>query len=331
MPKWSEFGEHANRLVYALAGKKYQGDIQWANRFVAERIHYSEVSVRMMRQGRFRPQEDRALETMAEIGCREAELGRDWANSLLRSGRHPEPDAVLSRLYPPAGAAGPERPARVIVLPVKAALPAALPAANLTMRIGGGIVGSMAALAVWAYGVHTAYPAAHELPLAVEALWGLLLGAGLALGMAGADFFQGGRRFTCLGKNWARYAALCAGGLGGALVWSLVGARLFTSDPGPGVQSGPSETFAFGASYGLGFGAALAGLWVKIEQGKRPPWRAAWAPGLACLAGAAALLGLLLAAIQPAFANQKDIDMFVGMALRLGLIVGVSLAWPKAQ
>jgi hypothetical protein len=318
MRKWSEFGEQVNRLVYALAGCKFQTDIESANRFIAERIFYSEVSVRMMRQGRFRPREEQALETLVEIGKCEAELGREWANRLLRSGQHPQVELVLDKFYP-VGAVGPTARADANGLP---------PAAGIVPRLIGGALGSFLALLLWTYAINPTYPAPHELSFLMEMVWGGLVGAGLAGGIAAADFWQNRRKHQPGWKSWPRYLALPACGMAGALLWNGAIANVFNHAAGSPVTSTGWETFSFGASYGLVF--ALGSLLVQ-KSGAALPWRfRPWSVLLlfVLVCGGLALVGYALAIIQPAFADQKDVDLFVGVMFRLGLICLEALWFP---
>jgi hypothetical protein len=179
MHKWDEFGDQVNRLVYTLAGRKFQTDIECANRFIAERIFYSEVSVRMMRQGRFRPREEKALETLVEIGQSEAELGRDWADRLLHSARHPDPELVLRRIYPQEN---------IEKNDVPVSIPPSLFQVSV-VRITGGILGSFLAMLLWTYLINPIYPAPHELSFFKEGIWGLLIGMGLTCGVISSDIW----------------------------------------------------------------------------------------------------------------------------------------------
>jgi len=316
MPEWSEFGEQVNRLVYALAGKKFQADIENTNRFIAERISYSEASLRMMRQGRFRPREEKALEILAEIGCTLAGLDREWAGRLLRSGRHPYAQHVLDRVCPVDAVETAPAPSAASALPV------------LAIRLAGGLLGSLGALLVWMYGISPVYPAPHELPLWVEGVWGLLLGAGLAVGLLCADILHTREGSAALKAVWLRYALLLGGGLLGALLWHLAAVNLFRSPVEGAVQSTWLETFCFGAAYGLAFAAVVFWAYRFVPPPEHSRWRYAAVPLFAVIVGGFSLLGFLLAKMQPYFANQKDVDLFVGVFLRLGLILTVSALLP---
>jgi hypothetical protein len=317
MQKWILFGEQVNRLVYALAGRKFQGKIDCANRYIAETIHYSEVSLRMMRQGRFRPKEDSVVEQMVELGRREAELSRSWAASLLRHARHAAPEMVLARVYPQE--AGPE--------PVVVRVEVEPPATALLFRMLWGGVGTLATLIMWAYLVSRSYPAAHELPVVMEMLWGLLVGVGLACGLALADFLHTRRIGSLAPLVWTRYVSFALGGLAGGLLWKGAVAGLFIG----AVQSSPLETFVFGAVYGLGFIMVI--FWLHMRESGTTPCRHIFGLALAGIftAGLAALAGYILASAQPSLASQKFIDLFVGITLRMGLIVCATVGLPQPK
>lgn len=337
MHKWDEFGDQVNRLVYALAGRKFHADIECANRFIAERIFYSEVSVRMMRQGRFRPREEKSLETLVEIGQSEAELGRDWADRLLHSARHSKPDLVLRRIYPQENVEKNDTTPSVAPSLFQVSV----------ARITGGILGSFLAMLLWTYLINPIYPAPHELSFLKEVVWGLLIGMGLTCGIISSDiwlnkpnswvvqngigaFFRNDRSKKTLqiSKNWVRYLMLPASGASGGLLWNGVGAKFFDHSLENQVVSTGLETFSFGATYGIAFaiGLVLAGKHAPNTQLRGKSWQWILLFGFTC--GSMAFAGFLLAIMQPAFANQKDVDLFVGMMLRFGLIFLMGILFP---
>lgn len=321
MRKWKEFGDQVNRLVYALAGCKFQTDIECANRFIAERIFYSEVSVRMMRQGRFRPREQKTLEILVEIGKMEAELGRDWASRLLNGGKHANPELVLQSLYPKD----------VVGNPAPSISTAPYPSPTLVSRLLGGILGSFLTLLLWTYAINPTYPAPHELSLLREVAWGVLVGLGLACGMVFADIGSVKRNWMLMWKGWLRYLVLPASGGLGAFLWNGVVAKLFVHVIDHQIASTGLETFSFGAIYGLAFAIGAV-----LVRGSGYEIRIRWKPlktGLmfVIVSGGMSLVGFVLAVMQPAFANQKDVDLFVGILLRLGLIILVAVQFPPTR
>lgn len=318
MRKWSDFGDQVNRLVYTLAACKFQANIEGANRFIAEQIFYSEVSVRMMRQGRFRPQEEKALEILAEIGHSQAGLEREWASRLLHTGGHSKPEAVLQRIYPP-------RPSGSPTTPPPASYP---PQPAFAIRMVCGIVASIGALLVWAYFINPVYPAPHELPLLKESIWGFLIGMGLIGGVIAADILSGKMTFFELKKGWLRCLYLPVAGFVGGLLWNWTALNYFAHSPSSILMSTGFETFSFGAVYGLAFGAGSFVSFGNVRGSDRWLEALAYVLIFAAVTGSLSWGGYTLAKVQPSFANQKDIDLFVGIFLRVGLVLTVSKLFP---
>jgi hypothetical protein len=318
MREWFHFGEQVNRLVYTLAGAKFMGDIETANRFVAERIHYSEVSVRMMRQGRFRPQDDKALELMVQVGKQEAELGYWWARRLLKSGRHPTPEPVLKATY--------DGVLERFVVTVTEAVTS--PILFFTSRAVSAFIGSIVLLGIWTYFISPGYPPPHELETFLELIWGVFTGIGLAVGLGIIDFYQAAAGKLKVSRNWWRYLVLPAGGLPGALLWHFGGNWLFHPNPTAATQSSAIEAFTFGVSYTLGFVILIVWLLGSWARKSLKYSQMAAVVLMVVLGGTAALMGFLLAYYHPAFSNQKDIDLFVGITLRAGLAIAVGICFP---
>jgi hypothetical protein len=319
MQKWDEFGEQVNRLVYALAGCKFQADIERANRYVAEQIFYSEVSVRMMRQGRFLPHEETALETLVEIGKSDAELGREWASHLLHSGHHSNPERILQKIFH---------------LDINILQPVPVQAdSHFTIfpRLVGGVGGSFSAVLFWTYLINPTYPAPHELGFFKECTWGLLLGLGLACGILGADLWSCKRKWSQISKSCVSYLVLPVSGVLGALLWNGILARVFDRVAINSIASTGLETFSFGATYGFAFVLGLNLMnWDHLDsQGWRSRLKLALLFVLIC--GGLSLAGYALAVVKPAFDNQKEIDLFVGILLRIGLILLVCILFPRAN
>lgn len=319
MHNWDEFGKQINRLVYALAGRKFETDIESANRFIAERIFYSEVSVRLMRQGRFLPREEKALETLVEIGISEAELGQDWASQLLRGGKHSNPAIVMQKQFP----TNMETPH----------LQSAIPESQLffAIRLSGGVIGSFLIAIVWTYLLNPAYPAPHELPLLIEISWGFLVGVGLDIGVLIADQWMNDKIMGQTRWDWSKYLVLPASGMIGAIIWNGLFQKLFSSSPLHSISSTGLESFCYGFTYALSF--ALGMFLINLnrlniqEKGKYLKLSLL----LVLICGALSWLGYILAVIKPAFDNQKEIDLFVGILLRIGLILMVGLLLTKTK
>ncbi|MCA9936020.1 MAG: hypothetical protein H6662_10025 [Ardenticatenaceae bacterium] len=313
MQEWVRFGEQVNRLVYTLAGARFKGDIETANRFVADRIHYSESSLRMMRQGRFRPQNDEALEMMARLGKEEAGLERAWAKTLLVSGRYPDPDSVLQTIFTNVS----ESMAAVGETAVS-------PTAFFMTRIAAAFAGTLLLLAVWTYGISPGYPPPHEPGLWLEIVWGGSIGLGLAIGLYALDLYRGGGKLGQVG----RYLLLPVGGLLGAIYWLLIDAWVFSIGGGTAVASSALESFVFGVCYAGGLTTGIMGaLGYKRPQSARHFDWIVWA-GMILLGGLTAVLGFWLPAVHPTLSSQRDIDIFVGLSLRLGLAIIAGIGFP---
>ncbi len=312
MREWVRFGEQVNQLVYTLAGAKFAGDIESANRFVAERIHYSEASVRMMRQGRFRPQNDQSLAMMVQLGKQEAKLEYQWARTLLFSGQYPAPERVLQEVYLSTQEEAVFTGAETAVSPFL----------FFTLRSLAAFVGTLMLLGLWTYVVSPNYPPPHELSLLMEFLWGGTIGLGLAIGLAGIDSYHCSKGFS---RALWRYLLLFVGGLLGAGCWHF-GSTLFpVANNGAMIKSSAVESFAFGSCYAIGLTIVIGGL-ICYRRKESCYWLAF--VSMILLGGLAALLGFLLPYTHPAFANQRDIDLLVGFALRLGLSIIVGIAFP---
>jgi hypothetical protein len=270
-----------------------------------------------MRQGRFRPQEDRALETLIEIGKTEAGLGREWACRLLSSGRHPTPESVLQRIFPVPETAQTACPqVGTYHLP------------RFGLRLAGGFTGLLLTLIFWSYGINRVYPAPHELLLWLEALWGVLVGTGLAIGIVVGDAIQERTRpWWLLREACHRYLMLPASGLIGGLLWNGLLSRFFPPQSETNLASSWQETFTYGAVYGLAF---ALGMLLACRGVPERPLGHPWMPALfiPIFLGGFSLLGFLLAVIHPSFTNQKDVDIFVGIFFRVGLLLAVSAFFP---
>ena len=315
MREWIRFGEQVNQLVYTLAGAKFMGDIETANRYVAERIHYSEASVRMMRQGRFRPQNDQSLAIMVQLGKQEAKLGYGWARTLLISGQYPDPEKVLQETYD-------GMPDQLVFTITETTIS---PAFFFITRSAAAFAGTLLLLGMWAYGVSPGYPPPHEPGLFMEILWGISIGLGLAVGLGGMDLYRSSGRFFRAG--W-RYLALPAGGLLGAGCWHFGSAQFLSVNNGTIIESSATESFVFGLCYAIGLTIVIAGL-IRYEC-EKSLGHSQWVifAGMVLLGGLAALSGFLLPYAHPTFSNQRDIDLFVGLTLRLGMAIIAGVGFP---
>jgi hypothetical protein len=316
MREWVRFGEKVNQLVYTLAGARFQGDIETANRFVADRIHYSESSLRMMRQGRFRPQNDEALAIMARLGKEEAGLEHEWAKTLLVSGRYPDPESALQTIFNNTSE------------PLAAATETVVtPTAFFITRIAAAFAGSLLTLAVWTYGISPGYPPLHEPGLWLEMIWGGSIGLGLAIGLYCLDLYRGGGKLGQAG----RYLLLPVGGLLGAIYWLLIDARFFSAGNGTAVESSAIESFVFGLCYAGGLTTGIMGAigYKRLQLERRFDWIVF--TGMILLGGLAALIGFWLPYVHPTLSGQSDIDVFVGFAVRLGLAIIAGIGFPPLR
>lgn len=314
MREWVRFGEQVNQLVYTLAGARFKGDIEMANRFIADHIHYSESSLRMMRQGRFRPQNDRALEMMVRLGKQEAGLGHEWARTLLVGGRYPDPERLLQTLF--------EGTLEPVVVGGETAVS---PAAFFITRTAAAFAGTLLLLAVWTYSISPNYPPPHEPGLVLEMIWGGSVGLGLAIGLGGLDLYRSGGKF---GRAVWRYLLLPVSGLLGAICWRLISSWFLSTESGTAVESSAIESFVFGLCYAAGLTTVIAGL-IGYEHQKL----AYRSDGIAyvsmiLLGGLATLSGFWLPYTHPTLSNQRDIDLFVGVTLRLGLAIIAGAGFP---
>ena len=309
MAKWRNFGDQLNRLVYALAGKKFHANISAANRFIAQSTNYSEDSIRMMRQGKFLPDNQQTLMTLIKIGKQDADLGKEWAIHLLKAAQVSDSAQILHTSFP-------ETPERLI------AKPQLTP--SFSPRLVGTAVGCFALLFLWTYLIHPTYPAPHELSLFWECTWGMLIGLGCAAGLFVSDLSTKKMLFNTTKMIWPTYLLLPIGGILGAICWNLITHTLQNHL----LSSTAWETICFGAIYGLAFGTVIS-LSRKAANYQffpiHPLLIVAICTGIGSLM---ALSGYLFATLQPSFANQKDIDIFVGLMLRIAIIFNIGLFFP---
>src|SRR6266566_2698584 len=92
-------GEQITRLVRTLAAVK-GWSMTASMAFVAEQTGYGPDRVHHWRQGKGRPSPETA-EILAQIGKNEANLPREWGESLLNAIRHPDTTAIVNHLWGP--------------------------------------------------------------------------------------------------------------------------------------------------------------------------------------------------------------------------------------
>jgi hypothetical protein len=314
MSKWQEFGNQVNHLVYVLATKNHNANIGAANRYVAEKTSYGEDSIRMMRQGKFLPGDEHTLEILVDIGKNEAALGKDWAENLLKAARCIDPQNLLDKYYRQSFK---EREHAVTQLNP-----------SFVSRISGAAIGCVFTLLLWTYVISPLYPAPHELPLVQECLWGSLIGLGCAIGIAAADIQIKNLVFHQEKLLWLPYIVLPAGGVFGAVLWKLCTSYRQMLPAASVDTSSVAETFCFGLLYGLAFALSIVIFrrtnfyhFLKLHP----------ILTIAIISGSCAfmaLAGYTLAILQPSFANQKDVDIFVGLLLRIAVILNLAIFFP---
>jgi len=92
-------GEHITRLVRSLAAIK-GWSMARATREVSEYTHYSADMVYRWKQGRSSPDLE-TVKVLAQIGRKEAQLEREWGESLFRVARYPDAVDELNKLWGP--------------------------------------------------------------------------------------------------------------------------------------------------------------------------------------------------------------------------------------
>src|SRR5947209_20469379 len=97
MPLRPLLGEQIKRLTHTLAAVKGWSSKQTMD-YVGERTCFSVDMIYRWQQGRSLPAPD-TIETLVQIGKEEANLSREWAESLLRSSKHPEAAEIVNRLW----------------------------------------------------------------------------------------------------------------------------------------------------------------------------------------------------------------------------------------
>lgn len=97
--RYPRLGEQIDRLVRSLAaikGWKMTGTMA----YICQRTNYGPDMVHRWRQGKIRPPFE-TVEILAEIGQKEANLPREWGESLLNAAQHPNISSVVNGLWGP--------------------------------------------------------------------------------------------------------------------------------------------------------------------------------------------------------------------------------------
>ena len=92
-------GEQITRLTRSLAAIK-GWNMTPTMAYVAKQTHYSSDMVHRWRQGRGHPSSE-VVEILAQIGRDEANLPREWGESLLHAAHHPDATTIMNNLWGP--------------------------------------------------------------------------------------------------------------------------------------------------------------------------------------------------------------------------------------
>lgn len=98
-PRSPHLGKLITRLTRSLAAIK-EWDMEFTMDFVGRRTSYSADTVYRWQQGRVNPRPE-TIEMLVQIGKEEANLDREWGESLLQTARHPDTMAILTKLWGP--------------------------------------------------------------------------------------------------------------------------------------------------------------------------------------------------------------------------------------
>lgn len=99
MARRPRVGEQITRLIRSLVAVK-DWDKGYTMAYVAERTHYSVDTVYHWQQGRSCPSSETS-EILAWIGKEQANLSREWGESLLKGTNHPDTTTVVNKLWGP--------------------------------------------------------------------------------------------------------------------------------------------------------------------------------------------------------------------------------------
>lgn len=95
--QYPRLGEQVERLVRSLAATK-GWKMTATMTYIGQCTNYGPDMIYRWRQGKARPHLE-MLELLAEIGQREANLHREWGESLLNAGQHPKTKSIVNRLW----------------------------------------------------------------------------------------------------------------------------------------------------------------------------------------------------------------------------------------
>ncbi len=95
----ARLGEQITRLVRSLAAVKGWNMTQTMN-YIAHSVHYGPDMIHRWRQGKACPLPE-AVEALAQIGNKEANLPREWGESLLKAAQYPDVMNTVNRLWGP--------------------------------------------------------------------------------------------------------------------------------------------------------------------------------------------------------------------------------------
>ncbi len=97
--KYPRLGEHIDRLVRSLAAAK-GWNMTGTMMYVSRHTNYSPDTVHRWRQGKICPSPE-TLEILVQIGKEEANLTREWGESLLNAAHHSDATIIVNKLWGP--------------------------------------------------------------------------------------------------------------------------------------------------------------------------------------------------------------------------------------
>lgn len=97
--RYPRLGEQITRLTRSLVAAK-SWDKKYTMAYVGQQTGYSRDMVYRWQQGRACPSPE-TIEMLAQIGKKEANLPREWGESLLNAARYPDPVTLINKLWGP--------------------------------------------------------------------------------------------------------------------------------------------------------------------------------------------------------------------------------------